>query len=256
MGGLFHHWRHRPRSYVICGIARSGTNLLSDGLRETGRAGRPNQFFFPAFEEFFRREHGLGAEVPFVDYVRKMITGTSTSNGVFGFKMMASYLEDFLAKLRATGVFGGAATPDLDLLRNAFPRLRFLQITRRDKLRQAISQARALQTGVWKVQPRSKSSGAAQFDRELIARCLDDAQQAEKIWSAFFGRIALQPLQIEYEDLCQNYEATIRAVLKFLRIRLPHGRRIVPITVRQADAISAEWEARFLAGNPGPSDRA
>jgi LPS sulfotransferase NodH len=256
MGGLFHRWRHPPRSYVICGIARSGTNLLSDGLRESGRAGRPNQFFFPAFEEYFRREHGLGPEIAFADYVQKMITRTSTSNGVFGFKLMASYLEDFLARLRATRAFGDTQTPDLDLLRNAFPRLRFLQITRRNKLRQAISQARALQTGVWKVQPGRKSSGMAQFDRELITRCLADAQQAEKIWSAFFGRVALQPLQIEYEELCQNYEATIRAVLKFLRIRLPRGRRIVPITVRQSDAISTEWEELFLASSQGLSDRA
>ena len=256
MGGLFHRWRHPPRSYVICGIARSGTNLLSDGLGETGRAGRPNQFFFPAFEEYFRREHGLGPEILFADYVRKMIERTSTSNAVFGFKLMASYLEDFLARLRDTGAFGGPETPDLELLRNAFPRLRLLQITRRNKLRQAISQARALQTGLWKVQPGKKPSGTAQFDRELIARCLDDAEQAEKIWSAFFRRVAQQPLQIEYEDLCENYEATIRAVLKFLKVGLPRGRRIVPITVRQADAISAEWEERFLAGSPSPSDRA
>jgi LPS sulfotransferase NodH len=56
---------------------------------------------------------------------------------------------------------------------------------------------------------------------------------------------------VEYEKLCQDYERTIRAVLNFLRIKLPAGTRVgPPVTTRQADEISRRWEERFLVERP------
>ena len=249
MSGLFHHWRHPRRCYVICAIARSGSNLLSDGLRVTGRAGRPNHFFRPSFESYFRSRHCLDADLAFADDVRAIVKGTATSNEVFGFKLMASYVNDFLARLRQTGAFGGTDTSDLALLRNAFPRLRFIHIVRRDKLGQAISKARAVQTNLWKIRPGKTETVPAEFDRNLINFCLKEAEEGESIWSAFFNRIGVQPFRVEYEELCQNYEATIRAVLDFLHIafRTKIGQ---PVTIRQSDGLSAEWERRYLASDP------
>ena len=248
MAGLFHHWRHPRRCYLICGIARSGSNLLSDGLRDTGRAGRPNQFFLPSSESQFRAKYYFAAEVNFADYVRGIVEKTATSNEVFGFKLMGWYLNDFLARLRQSGAFGGGESSDLEVLRNAFPRLRFIQITRREKLRQAISKARAVQTGLWKVQKGKTEVAEPQFDRPLIARCLKEAEAQENTWSAFFARVGLQPFRVEYEELCQNYEVTIRAVLDFLEIVLPRRIKIdQPATIRQGDLLSAEWEQRYRA---------
>ena len=50
MGGLFHKLRHPRRCYVVCTIPRSGSNLLTDGLRATRQAGMPKQFFLPKSE--------------------------------------------------------------------------------------------------------------------------------------------------------------------------------------------------------------
>jgi LPS sulfotransferase NodH len=250
MSGLFHHWCHPRRCYLICGIPRSGSNLLSDGLRDTGRAGRPNQFFLPPLESQFRAAHYFDGETSFADYVRGIVEKTATSNEVFGFKLMGWYLNDFLARLRETGAFGGAERSDLEMLRNAFPRLRFIQITRREKLRQAISKARAVQTGLWKVQEGKTEVAKPQFDQPLITCCLREAEEEESIWRAFFGRIGLQPFRVEYEGLCKNYEVTIRAVLDFLEIVLPRRIKInPPATIRQSDALSAEWERRYLASD-------
>ncbi|MDQ2919613.1 MAG: Stf0 sulfotransferase family protein [Verrucomicrobiota bacterium] len=250
MSGIFHHWRHPRRCYVICGIARSGSNLLSDGLRETGRAGRPNQFFYSEFESFFRERQKLPADIAFLDYLRAVIKSTATSNEVFGFKLMAYYLHDFLARLRATNAFGGTETSDLVLLQNAFPRLQFIRIWRRNKLRQAISKARATQTGLWKVQPGKNEVGQEQFDRDLIAGSLRTAEEQEKIWKEFFARNQIEPFVVEYEELSRDYEANIRAVLKFLRIARPRGKKIsAPVTKKQSDAISAEWERLYNESN-------
>jgi LPS sulfotransferase NodH len=225
--------------------------LLTDGLHATRRAGVPKQFFLAKFESRYGADHGLNPASNYAAYVRGIVHAKTTSNEVFGFKLMSWYLDDFLTRLRGAGVFGAAGTNDLDLLQNAFPRLRFVHVVRRDKLRQALSTARALQTGLWKVQKGKTALREPQFDPELIEQCINEAERQEKLWQSFFQRIGVDPFHVDYEKLCENYEATIRAVLDFLGISLPRDARIgPPRTVRQADEISRIWEERFLMERP------
>jgi len=251
MGGLFHKLRHPRRCYVVCTIPRSGSNLLTDGLRATRRAGMPKQFFLPKSEARYGAELGLDRNADYPGYVRGIVNTKTTRNEVFGFKLMSWYLDDFLARLRSTHSFGDAATDDLAMLRNAFPRLRFVHIVRRHKLRQALSTARALQTGLWKVQEGKAALREPQFDAELIEQSLREAERQEEIWNTFFQRNGIDPFQVEYEELCRDYGATIRGVLHFLRISLPRGVQIgPPVTIRQSDEISRIWEKRFLTERP------
>jgi trehalose 2-sulfotransferase len=252
MGGLFHKLRHPRRCFVVCTIPRSGSNLLTDGLHATRRAGVPKQFFLAKFESRYGADHGLDPVGDYGGYVRGIVKAKTTSNEVFGFKLMSWYLDDFLIRLRGVRVFGDAGTSDLELLQMAFPRLRFVHVVRRHKLRQALSTARALQTGLWKVQKGKTALREPQFDPELIEQCLKEGERQEQLWHSFFQRIGVQPFRVEYEELCEDYEATIRGVLDFLQISLPRNVHIGPAkTVRQADEISRVWEERFLAERPG-----
>jgi LPS sulfotransferase NodH len=247
MGRLFHNLRHPRRCYVVCAIPRSGSNLLTDGLHATRRAGRPKQFFLQKFEARYGAKHELDPSVDYLGYVRGIVNARATCNEVFGFKLMSWYLDDFLARLRKTGAFGNSETSDLDLLRNAFPRLQFVHIVRRNKLRQALSKARAVQTNLWKVQQGKSVQGKPHFDLNLIEDCLKDGEQQEKIWDRFFQRIGIEPFRVEYEVLCADYEGTIHAVLDFLKISLPRRARIgAPLTIKQSDEVSHSWEERFL----------
>lgn len=246
MGGLLHHLRHPRRCYVVCAIARSGSNFLTDGLRATRRAGRPKQFFLPKYESIYAAKSGLSRD-DFASYVRGIIPATATSNEVFGFKLMGWYLQEFLNRLRVTGSFGGKDSTELELLRTAFPRLEFIQIVRRNKVQQAISKARAAQTGLWKIQEGNFATGEAEFDPRLIASCLEDTRREEAIWAEFFDRIGVRPFSIVYEELCEDYAGTIEKVLEYLNIRTARSVRHRPVTVRQTDALSREWEERFLA---------
>ena len=247
MGGLFHNLRHPRRCYVVCAIPRSGSNLLTDGLHATRRAGRPKQFFLRKSEPEYAAAHKLDLSPGFAAYVRDIVRLTTTSNEVFGFKLMSWYLDEFLGRLRDTGEFGGPEASDLELLRNAFPRLLFVHVARRHKLRQALSKARATQTDLWKVQEGKNVRQQPRFDANLIEQCLRDGEKQEQAWENFFQRTGVEPFRVEYESLCENYEGTIRAVLDFLQISLRRGRRIgPPVTVRQSDDLSREWEERFL----------
>src|SRR6266404_1286646 len=137
MAGLLHKLRHPRRCYVVCTIPRSGSNLLTDGLTATRRAGMPKQFFLPKFEPRYAAELSLDPIADYPGYVRGIVSTKTTRNEVFGFKLMSWYLDDFLTRLRDIGAVAIAATDDLTLLRDSFPRLRFVHIRRRYKLRQA-----------------------------------------------------------------------------------------------------------------------
>jgi hypothetical protein len=47
--------------------------------------------------------------------------------------------------------------------------------------------------------------------------------------------------------LTENYAETVAGVLRFLKIPPPRRANLRPTTVRQTDALSREWEERFLA---------
>jgi len=231
---------------MLCAVARSGSNLLADGLVQVRRGGRPGQYFLPQNEGRTAHDHGIDPKASFAVYIRGIVSAAATANGVFGFKIMGWYLEKFLARIRETGAFGDAAMPDLEMLRRAFPRLQFVQILRQNKMRQAISKARALQTGLWKIQEGKTPVAEPQFDPQLIARCLEEVRREENIWVQFFKRIGIEPFGVEYEELCRDYESSIRAILDFLRVRLPRRIKITaPITISQTDAISDQWEERY-----------
>ena len=251
MAGLLRNLRHPRRCYVVCAVARSGSNLLTDALRETGRAGQPKQFFSELFQSGYGAKYGLDPARDYAGYVRGIISATATSNGVFGFKLMGWSLEAFLARLRGTGQFAGADSTDLKILRSAFPRLQFIRIIRRDQVRQAISKARAIQTGLWKLTEGKSAVGEAHFDPDLITQCLREGEIERTIWDRFFDHLPADPLVIEYEQLSRDYERTVRNVLEFLNITLQRGHKIgEPITLKQSDTISDEWERRYRTASP------
>jgi LPS sulfotransferase NodH len=242
---LFRKLRYPRRCYVICAVARSGSNLLGDGLHATRQAGRPNQYFCKLFEATYAGKYQLEPERDYAAYVRGIIEATETSNRVFGFKLMGWYVDCFLANLRATGAFGSGR--DLELLETAFPRLQFIRIERDNKLRQAISKARAYQSGQWKLRDKEVPSSESEFDATLIEQCLLEVRREEEAWSRFFHGTGAEALNVRYEELAQDYSATLDRVLGFLKIRAPRETLVAPATVKQSDEISLEWEERYRA---------
>ncbi len=243
MASLLRKLRYPRRCYAVCAVARSGSNLLTDGLHATRKAGRPNQFFCDLFEATYAEKYRLDPERDYAGYVRGIIEATVTSNEVFGFKLMGWYLNSFVTKLRHTEAFGSGS--ELELLATAFPRLQLIRIQRRNKLCQAISKARAYQSGQWKVRENEVPVNDSQFDVALIDRCLVEIRREEEAWTQFFQRSNAEALTIDYEELSQNYESTIRSALAFLRIGMPRHTLLAPATIKQSDETSAEWERRY-----------
>ena len=171
------------RGYLICCIERTGSNLLAGALTQTGRAGRPHEYFNPVLQNVPWMRAILGDSTPLTG-VTKILRAGATPNGLFGTKLHWGHLRHLARALDSGGqelptVEPGAAlkflsqfpqmlptAEFLDLLRarvvsrsnmtaayawfeSYLPDLRIVWLRRRNMVARAISHYRALHTKEW-----------------------------------------------------------------------------------------------------------
>lgn len=266
----------RPdRSYLVCATPRSGSTLLCHLLDDTGIAGHPEEYFEALQHsgvprrphEYFDRErhanivHRLAfREMPdraptpsplwspetYDRYLAWALQEGTTPNGVFGAKLMWGYLPDFAALLR--NIEGMQGLPIPALLDRSFPDLRYVRITRLDKVRQAISLWKAVQTQDWK----QREAGAPtppkpEYSFRAINFLVRQLTAHDSSWDAYFDGLGIDPVKVTYEDLAEDREAVIRRVLQCIDLELPDGFTLgtPPLSV-QADDLSEEWRERYM----------
>jgi LPS sulfotransferase NodH len=261
-------------SYLVCATPRSGSTLLCHLLDQTGIAGhpeeyfealrhsglprRPHEYFDPErhaniIERLAFREMPDAAPCPnalwqpetYDRYLEWAIEQGTTPNGVFGAKVMWGYLGDFSQLLR--GIEGLAGLPMPELLNRVFPGLRYIQITRKDKFRQAISLWRAVQTQAWRQDPDRSASTTAkpQFSFRAINYLVRLLTAHDASWDAYFVGLGHQPLKITYEDLAGDPEPVIRDILTQFGIPAPANLEIsAPRLKIQSDELSEQWFTR------------
>ena len=223
-------------SYFICATPRSGSNLLSGLLAETGIAGRPREYFSNE-EAWPERWQVSGAD----EYLRAAVAAGTTDNGVWGVKAFWRHMaESLFEKLQAVD---GRNLGELELLEARFPNPRFIWLTRRDEVAQAVSFARGIQTKQWvhSLTPRCEP----EFRFLQIPRRLFWIRKGNDWWREWFEANGIEPFKITYEELVEDMEGVTRAVLDFLGIELPGEVRIRPRHQKQADGINADWIARY-----------
>src|ERR1700721_3947051 len=132
------------RSYLICATPRTGSYLLCDALRSTGMAGNPTEYFSYSYEKHWSQVWGAK---DLDSYLRHVLDSTTTPNGIFGVKSHPWQFDYFVRKLAGRAPVLYAERPAI--LAKWFPDLKYVWLKRRNKLRQAISYAKCLQTNVW-----------------------------------------------------------------------------------------------------------
>ncbi len=237
--------------YLICTTQRAGTHLLNEALRTTGLAGNPGEWLEPEFETGRHHLPELLPDKPdeFLDYLYEKGTGP---NGVFGcnaFWWGCCSFEKYVGLLEAMPVCDNQR--GINALNEIFPKLQFIHLIRRNKIRQAISSVKAQQTKVysqWRGLAFNENEREPEFIYEDIKESLNFAIKSEECWNQFFLTNGIEPLQIIYEDLAENFEETALAVLDFLGIEYPPDLQFEPrYLLKQADHINDEWEQMFLA---------
>jgi LPS sulfotransferase NodH len=231
-------------SYLVCATPRSGSNLLCESMTNTGLAGRPNEFFIRHTDWWSLPEWGETKDIE--QYLAWLFEDRSTPNAVFGAKIMMNHFVELVEELRK---LPGRARLSADArLQSVFPGLRYVWITRRDKLRQAISRLRADQTARWWRHQGDLDLPVPEprFNRKEIERRLEEIRIQETEWQTFFDASGTEPVVVVYEDLVGNYEATAKRVARELGIVVPRkvwfGERQL---LSQSDAKTDQWVERF-----------
>jgi LPS sulfotransferase NodH len=245
---------HPTRAYIIAASPRTGSSLLAEALTATGRAGNPDEFFdvLPKNEQHWMDRYNIP---PGPHYLDHLIRASRTPNGLFGFKLhwhQIPALHKRLAESSPAAVEQeGRTVPDL--LRRRFPDSRFLWLSRRNKVAQAISYYRAAESKVWRTWNDARSSDerpAKQpvYDHARIERYLAIVHRQDEGWRRFFVEQEIPALVLIYEDFIRAYDQTVRNVLSFLDIPSDGLIPQQPALQRLADAESEAWERRFRAG--------
>src|SRR5262245_21394297 len=201
------------RTLVLCSHPRSGSTLLAEAIHAAGGMGCPLEYLHRGFRPHFARRWQAD---DLDSYVRAMHRFRTDSTGVLSIKLFWRDVEEVVQETAGSDapivrreIMADAAQfrTIIDRLRPILPNPTFVYLTRRDRVRQAVSAFVAVQTTVF----RSFSSGdprAARpiaYDYDAILRQLAAADYANAHWRAFFAALRLDPYRIDYEDLVSNY---------------------------------------------------
>jgi LPS sulfotransferase NodH len=234
-------------SYFVCTTARTGSTLFCWALGSTRVAGTPAEYFFTPGVGQFVTQWGL-RDPTFSQYLHEVIARTTSKNGIFGAKIMYPHFVELLNLLRA---LIGTQDPDpLHVIGAVFPNPQFIFLTRRDKVRQAISITKAFQTSIWNV-PKDRPvepSREPYYSTEEIDRYLTKhVLEFEARWEAFFLDNDISPIRVTYEDFVHAYGRTILNSVSELGIALQADIAFAdPPLRRLADATNERWLAEYL----------
>jgi LPS sulfotransferase NodH len=250
-------------AYLVCATPRSGSTLLCEMLRATGVAGTPLEHF-----EVLRasgqprqpREYfdgiadagvlqllaplaaGRPSDEPAAAWAARIVREGSTPNGVWGGKLMWGHVEQLVSRARE---LDGLADADLAAaLRALLGDVRFVYVTRADKVAQAVSLWRAVQTQRWSAAagaPRQPHDAVYSF--AAIDHLVAQLEAHDGAWRRWFAEQAARPLELSYEEVGADPRTAVERVLRFAD--LPAAGVADPPLRPQRDERSRAWAQRY-----------
>ena len=241
-------------SYVICTSPRSGSTLLCKLLADTGAAGNPESYFHrpsvTAWLDHFELtpDDTVPERVVLRSVFRAAIMKGRLDTGVFGLRMQRASFDFFARKL---AVLHPGLSSDVERIHAAFGRTLFVHLSRRDKVQQAISNVKALQSGLWHAAPdgteleRLSPPREPVYDAAAIEAKLEEVTALDRDWENWFASEGVAPLRLDYEGLAADPRQTLCHVLEALGLDRRAAIGVTPGVAKLADETSKVWEARF-----------
>ena len=209
--------------------ARSGSSWLSNAARRTGVLGKCGEWLDP-------RILGVNAkQINGEDYTRTVLERASTDNGVFYVKIFPRHLHWF--QLQFGFDFINHLAVDHDLL--------LVTLTRQDRLRQAISFAKGLQSKAWsdRMAIQNNNKAKVKYDFAQICRTYFMIERSYNYWESYLSVQDLEHKAFVYEELTADPNPFLHALAAHAGVN-----DILPFqseTKIQRNAETEEWHARF-----------
>ena len=206
----------------------------------TDIAGKPQEHF----NHNIHVDNPQGDVIPdYQNFLTQTLTQHTTQNGVFGTKIGGGVWHDFVRRIQS---IDGTADKPLDLALNAlFPELRYIWLTRRNKVRQAVSHWMAIQSGRWH-SPDAITNPLSEYNYDAIDYLLQEIVIREAVWADYFSQYHITPHVIVYEDYIQDMEGTTRNILEYLNIEIPAKFDApLPQLRKTANDLTEDWVQRY-----------
>ena len=219
---------------------RVGSSVLAEDLRASGLLGAAAESFHQRQLESIKNSRDLHS------YITEQLLIDAHSRPTFSACIMWPHmrnLENILDGQNPFEFFSEAFnTPEISLVR----------ISRQDKLRQAISLVRALQTGMWG--SKRRRAGEEHYDRESIERAVLKLVKDETSWDACLERWEHKTkVHLVYENDLFTKEDRNRTVANLLNLfgyDDTRARAADPGSnqglKQQADDVTEDWIKSFL----------
>ena len=223
---------------------RVGSTWLCDILTRTGISGKPGEHLnFPDTASVFKH---YGSSDP-NEVLEKILAIGSTDNGVFGIKQ--GYCQPGFAEILSaigTPAKRACGSTAVSTWENAFPHHRHIVMTRRNKLRLAVSWWKAIKTGEYhrkKGQKPSTTELLDAYDANSLRHLLTEAVAREAGIAEMLSGARISPLTIVYEDLVLETQRELDRIHRFLD--LPAVTTSSTDYAVTADELSETWVQRF-----------
>lgn len=191
----------------------------------------------------------MSSDADFASYIREVTKRGTTSNGVFGVKVMMTQINDIEAKAAELERYRGRDVKAEQFFRETFPNVRYVWLTRRDKIRQAISWKLAGATGIyrWEEDQPPEFECTPEYDFESLFANVQSIVYQEARWDRFFKSVGEAPLSVVYEDLTSDFDGSVRQILSYLDIPVPDPLFSRPDRLRrQRNSVSEDWYSRYF----------
>lgn len=241
------------RTYVVASTPRVGSTLLCRSLWDVGLVGAPKEYLNPMQLRDWEVRLGTrlsalrhrplsGAALALVGrlswheshlqhHLERVMQRRTSATGWFGLKLHAHHHRRW---------FGDGPMPPL------LNPIHWIRVVREDRLAQAVSWERALQTGRWASHQR-ETSATPRYSRYRIERRLRAIERDELWWDAVLEQESV--LLITYEQLRRRRAQAVREVLAHLNVPGAASLGVSDAALeKQADGVNATWVQRFRAG--------
>lgn len=201
--------------YVLCSTPRCGSNLVGEMLHGTGLAGDPQEYLNTRYINGFMRLRGEpeAKTLDLAAYMADLERRRTTPNGVFGVKIHFEHIDS---------VWKGRSNAAVKFLQRFD---KFVLLSRRDKIAQAVSLYKARATQIWSstdyqfmAEDDPRRSIKPEFDPAAIAKALKDLITDDAQWRELLTQHGLPHVELCYEDFVADYAGQGRRLLSELGI--------------------------------------
>ena len=216
--------------YMLATSPRCGSTYVALLLWRSGVLGAPMEYLnFDNINGIVDRL-GNGCISSYWEEVRRV---RASPNGVFGYKI---FFGNYASTLKREPMLLEQISANFAIF-----------LRRRDKIAQAISHFRAMQTQSWFAGVPERV--APSYDFKGLLNYYRHAHRQDEKWERVFSLTQTDPLRLFYEDIMGDPQGALSAICSFLGVEANPDAQIerIALTKPQRDSMTEDWMGRFKA---------